>query len=220
MSNFEVLPSNPPDTNYSDYAPVPRQDHLAEINSPENSDISGMTTISLYQRETLERDRDRVSQESVIPLRYREPTDVSQQKRQINNIQRKNTQGTRKCYTCFPKRLAKEHTIKIDDENKVKFHFDMCNRPLIIATPFKHINTLGDFETPQELSDFFRAIRNFCNFWNIKDYQLQINHGSWQHHDHLHAKIRGNEDIIHKLRKDHFALLKMQKERNADTQHS
>tara|TARA_B100001094_G_C18112085_1_gene761787 strand:+ start:688 stop:1350 length:663 start_codon:yes stop_codon:yes gene_type:complete len=218
MSNFEVLSSAPVNTNYSDYAPVPKKDHTRNGTNDTVLDVSGMETISMYQRETLEREKERVDQETVIPLRYRDPTDVSQQRRQITQLQNKQRHGSRKCYTCFPKRLAKEHTIKIDSENEVKFHFDMCNRPLIIATPFKHINTIGDFETPDDLDKFFRGICNFCNFWNIKDYQLQINHGSWQHHEHLHAKIRGNEDIIHKLRKDHFTLIKLQKDRNADSQ--
>tara|TARA_S200000501_G_scaffold360050_1_gene386683 strand:+ start:511 stop:1173 length:663 start_codon:yes stop_codon:yes gene_type:complete len=218
MSNFEVLSSAPVNTNYSDYAPVPKQEHVRIGTENNTTDISGMEVTSMYQRETIERQQERVNQETVIPLRYREPTDVSEQRRQLSQINKKVNQGSRKCYTCFPKRLAKEHTIKIDEDNKVKFHFDMCNRPLIIATPFKHINTLADFETPQELHDFFQGIRIFCNFWNIKDYQLQINHGSWQHHEHLHVKIRGNEDAIHKLRKDHFTLLKLQKDRNADTQ--
>ena len=94
----------------------------------------------------------------------------------------------------------------------------MCNRPLIIATPYKHIRTLNDFETETEMSNFFKGISVFCKFWNIQDYQIQINHGDWQHHEHLHVKIKGNEEIIFKMRQDHFKLIKMQKDRGADTQ--
>jgi|TARA_X000001036_G_scaffold72740_1_gene64187 hypothetical protein len=164
----------------------------------------------LYQKEEL----DRIifnNNSSKIPERYKKPKDTTQQRTELENF--KNKIGTRKCYTCFPKRLAKDHTITIDYENKVKFHFDMCNRPLIIATPFSHINTLSGFEEPEHLSRFFTAIKLFCDFWNIKDYQIQINHGDWQNHSHLHVKIRANEDFLHKLRQDHFKLLKLKKER-------
>tara|TARA_B100000902_G_scaffold70002_1_gene75772 strand:- start:2683 stop:3279 length:597 start_codon:yes stop_codon:yes gene_type:complete len=192
----EVVPSAGAD--YCLFAPVPPME-LA-------------TVMEMYNKESLERSTEN---NSVIPERYRNPTDITAQKRLINDI--KKNKGTRKCYTCFPKRLAKEHTFVVDSTNKVKFHFDMCNRPLIIATPFKHINTILDFDTQEETVQFFTSIKNFCNFWNIKDYQIQINHGNWQHHEHLHAKIRANEDSIHKIRQDHFKLIKMQKDRTADT---
>ena len=182
---------------YNNFAPVP-QTEQTEV-------------VEMYNRETLERQNEAVSS---VPDRYRNPTDVTSQRRHISSM--KKNKGTRRCYTCFPKRLAKEHTFVVDTENCVKFHFDICNRPLIIATPFNHIRTLNDFETPEELKAFFGAISSFCNFWNIKDYQIQINHGDWQHHEHLHAKIRANEDSIHKIRQDHFKLIKLQKDRTAD----
>ena len=181
---------------YNNFAPVPQKEQTE--------------VVEMYNRETLERNKET----SAVPERYRNPTDVTSQRRHINEL--KKNKGTRRCYTCFPKRLAKEHTFFVDEENHVKFHFDICNRPLIIVTPFKHIRTISDFETPEELADFFNSIKTFCNFWNIKDYQIQINHGDWQHHEHLHAKIRANEDSIHKIRQDHFKLIKLQKDRTAD----
>ena len=181
---------------YTNFALVPQTEHTE--------------VLEMYNREAIERK----SECTVIPEKYRKLTDVTSQKRHLSDV--KKNKGTRKCYTCFPKRLAKEHTFVDDDVNKVKFHFDMCNRPLIIATPYKHINTILDFDTNEEMCQFFNSIKIFCNFWNIKDYQIQINHGDWQHHEHLHAKIKANEDCIHKIRQDHFKLIKLQKDRTAD----
>ena len=189
-----ISPSAPVNTNYSQYAPV--SDDLRE----ESSNLT-----SLYGREILERDKE--SHVSVIPEKYR--IDVSHQRRIIKE---RKMIGTRKCYTCFPKRLAQEHTISWNVEKNMKFHFDMCNRPLLIATPIKHIKTISEF-SPEELGKFFQGISEFCAFWNIKDFQIQINHGEWQHHEHLHAKIRANEDLIYNMRQNHFKLIKMQKER-------
>tara|TARA_X000001036_G_scaffold438752_1_gene487484 strand:+ start:5605 stop:6219 length:615 start_codon:yes stop_codon:yes gene_type:complete len=187
---------------YTNFALVPQN------GNPEAS----QSVTELFNKETIKRNNK--EEETSIPEKYRKPTDVSSQKRELGLIANKN-RGSRKCYTCFPKRLAKEHTISEDDENSVKFHFDMCNRPVVIATPYKHIETINDFETEKETVNFFKSIKIFCKFWNIKDYQIQINHGTWQHHSHLHAKIRGNEDIIYKMRQDHFKLIKMQKDRTA-----
>ena len=194
----QPIPSN--ENWVNNYSLVPQNDQSAVVPGVRE----------LYNKETIDRQNEE-SERSMVPERFKNPTDVSHQKRYIE--EKKCHKGTRKCYTCFPKRLAVEHTIKIDNENSTKFHFDMCNRPLIIATPFKHIKTIQDFENPVEMSNFFKSIAFFCDFWNIKDYQIQINHGEWQHHDHLHAKIKGNEDVIHKLRQDHFKLLKLQKSR-------
>ena len=191
-----ISPSAPVNTNYSQYAPVPvdLENH--------NSDIT-----SLFGIEVLKREGSAIANKSsVVPEKYRKPTNVTQQRR-INACY-----GTRKCYTCFPKRLAQEHTILYDSKAQVKFHFDMCNRPLLIATPVKHINTVAEFNT-EELKEFFDGISEFCNFWNIKDYQIQINHGKWQNHEHLHAKIKANEDLIYNMRQNHFKLIKLQKER-------
>ena len=185
--------------NYSNFAPVPNK--------------NGVDTVTeLFNKETIKRNFNS-GNETAIPEKYSKPTDVSSQRRQLSQIS--TNKGSRKCYTCFPKRLAKEHTISEDSENSVKFHFDMCNRPIIIATPYKHIKTIQDFETDKEFVNFFKSISTFCKFWNIKDYQLQINHGEWQHHSHLHVKIKGNEDIIYKMRQDHFKLIKLQKDRTA-----
>jgi hypothetical protein len=192
---MEISPSE--ENNNSTYSVLEETKKTTDINQ-------------LYQQEEISR---KIGHANKIPERFAKPTDVTQQKRLIQKT--KLQLGTRKCYTCFPKRLAREHTIQVDEENKVKFHFDMCNRPLIIATPFEHITSITEFGDTEDVNKFFVSISKFCKFWNIKDYQIQINHGSWQHHEHLHAKIRGNEDLFFKLRQDHFKLIKMTKERTS-----
>ena len=199
-----IAPGLSSGTDYSNYSLVPQ-------NNVDDAD----TVTELFNKETIKRNPSD-NTNTVVPEKYRNPTDVSTQKRELQCWTTTNkNRGTRKCYTCFPKRLAKEHTISEDVDNSVKFHFDLCNRPIILATPFKHVNTLSDFETNDEIANFFKSLSQFCKFWNIKDYQISINHGDWQHHSHLHVKIKGNEDLIFKMRQDHFKLIKMQKERAA-----
>lgn len=191
-----ISPSAPVNTNYSQYAPVPitTENH--------NSNVT-----ALFGKELLKREENS-NNISIVPEKFRRPTDVTQQRRNDNS----SFKGTRKCYTCFPKRLAREHTISHDLKADVKFHFDMCNRPLLIATPVRHITTISEFSS-DEMKKFFESISEFCKFWNVKDYQIQINHGKWQNHEHLHAKIRANEDLIYNMRQNHFKLIKLQKER-------
>lgn len=118
-----------------------------------------------------------------------------------------------RCYTCKPKRLAKEHIFYIDTQNSVKYHFDMISRPIIIATPYEHVLNIHDLN-PSRISNIFESIKLFAEFWAIPDYQLLINHGSWKHHEHLHIKIKTNENFIKKIRSDHFKFIKQLKMRS------
>jgi len=53
-------------------------------------------------------------------------------------------------------------------------------------------------------------IKDFCIFWNIKDYQLSFNYGSWKTNEHFHIKIKIDDKIIERMRGDHFRRLKLQ----------
>ena len=115
-----------------------------------------------------------------------------------------------RCYTCKPKRLAKEHIFYIDTQNLVNYHFDMISRPIIIATPHEHVLNIHNLPSSR-IASIFESIRLFSEFWSITDYQLLINHGSWKHHEHLHIKIKTNENFIKKIRSDHFQYIKQLK---------
>ena len=117
------------------------------------------------------------------------------------------TTSNKKCYTCQPKRLAEQHIFYRDSQ--VTFHFDLLQRPLIIITPDEHIESIYEM-TNDRMKAFFNAIDTFCTYWNLKDYQIQMNSGKWKHHDHLHFKLKANENFVQKLRSDHFRLLKLQ----------
>jgi len=119
-----------------------------------------------------------------------------------------------RCYTCKPKRLALEHVFFIDEQRSVKYHFDMIGRPFIIVTPTEHVSNVQELSNKygnMRLQSIFDSINDFCGFWNIKDYQLQLNHGKWQHHNHLHLKLKVCEDFVQKIRSDHFKFIKMSK---------
>ena len=102
---MEISPSE--ENNNSTYSVLEETKKTTDINQ-------------LYQQEEISRT---IGHANKIPERFAKPTDVTQQKRLIQKT--KLQLGTLKCYTCFPKRLAREHTIQVDEENKVKFHFDM-----------------------------------------------------------------------------------------------
>ena len=50
---------------------------------------------------------------------------------------------------------------------------------------------------------------------HLKDYQVLYNQGEWQTHEHFHLKIKVNENIIKRMRADHFNHKKMEKRYNA-----
>lgn len=129
-----------------------------------------------------------------------------------NKRQDKSNSNSRKknyCYTCKPRGKVLKHIICKDEERGVVFHYDMHKRPLILITPVKHYNTIYDIPDI-EVNNIFKAIRVFCEQWNIVDYQISYNNGKWQTHTHFHIKIKISEKIINRLRRDHFLRLKLQ----------
>ena len=116
---------------------------------------------------------------------------------------------TKYCYTCKPRGKVQKHIIERSDIKQIVFHFDLHKRPVILVTPIKHYNTLYEMPGPEVVS-LFEGIRVFCDEWNIKDYQISFNNGEWQTHSHFHIKIKTNEKIINRLRRDHFLRLKLQ----------
>jgi len=118
----------------------------------------------------------------------------------------KERRSSRQCYTCKPRGKVLKHIINGSDSGNVIFHFDLHKRPLILVTPKKHYESF--YEIPyDEVMELFKSIKTFCDFWAIKDYGISYNNGTWQTHPHFHIKIKTNEKIINRLRRDHFALL-------------
>jgi len=113
-----------------------------------------------------------------------------------------------KCYTCHPKKYVKNHTFYSED--MFNFHFDLTNRPLIIITPNKHVETTLDL-SKEEIYKMFVIVDKFCKDRNIEDYQLITNMGAWKTHGHLHWKLKINEDVCFRMKQDHFKLLKLEK---------
>ncbi len=114
--------------------------------------------------------------------------------------------SSRQCYTCKPRGKVLKHIIRGSDNGNVIFHYDLHKRPLILVTTKKHYETF--YEIPHnEVLELFRSIKTFCDFWGIKDYSISYNNGTWQTHPHFHIKIKTNEKIVNRLRRDHFALL-------------
>lgn len=113
-----------------------------------------------------------------------------------------------RCYTCNPRKKVREHIIS--NSNGVTFHHDMCNRNIIVVTPDRHYLTfdeVGDVE----IGTIFREINKFCSDWNIVDYSVTYNQGSWQTHKHFHLKIKSYDNIITRMRGDHFRMLSLTK---------
>lgn len=121
----------------------------------------------------------------------------------------------KRCYTCKPRGKVKHHVINTSGSGNFVFHHDMHKRPVIIVTPVKHVEQIHDLNS-QEINDLFISIKDFCELWNIKDYQISINVGSWQEvsNSHLHCKIRLPEKLINRMRRDHFEKIKLDKRYN------
>lgn len=113
-----------------------------------------------------------------------------------------------RCYTCNPRRKVREHIIS--NSNGITFHHDMCNRNIIVATPDRHYLGLGDLPR-EEIGTIFNEISKFCSDWNIVDYSVSYNQGSWQTHKHFHVKIKSYDNIITRMRGDHFRMLSLTK---------
>ena len=117
--------------------------------------------------------------------------------------------GSRKCYTCKPRGKVLKHIIPGTGSENVIFHFDLHKRPVILVTPNKHYESFQDIPHSQVL-ELFQSIHNFCEFWKIKDYQISYNNGAWQTHSHFHIKIKANEKIINRMRRDHFRMIALE----------
>ena len=120
----------------------------------------------------------------------------------------------KKCYTCFPKKYVKN--FQFHETGQLIFHFDMLKRPFIIVTPKKHIITTFELDAV-ELHSFFEDIKQFIKNRDILNYQLITNGGEWKTHDHLHWKIKIDEDIYYRMKKDHFSLISRQKDYSAES---
>lgn len=113
-----------------------------------------------------------------------------------------------KCYTCNPRRKVSEHIIQVIDD--VTFHHDMCNRNIIVATHKKHFESFENIDI-DIIGTIFKAIHKFCVFWSLKDYSVMYNQGSWKNHDHFHIKIKTHENVIKRMRGDHWERIKLEK---------
>lgn len=135
-----------------------------------------------------------------IPMVPKEPTEPT----------KKSKTSKRQCYTCKPRGKVYKHIIKGTIGSNVIFHFDLHKRPLILATPKKHYESL--YEMPNnEVLELLQSTKSFCEFWKIKDYQVSFNNGNWQTHSHFHLKIKANEKILNRMRRDHFSMQKLNK---------
>lgn len=114
-----------------------------------------------------------------------------------------------RCYTCKPRGKVKKHMINTSESGLFIFHHDMHKRPVIIMTPIRHIHSIDEM-THEELADLFKSLKTFAAFWGIEDYQISFNVGNWQNHDHFHCKIRVSEKMITRMRRDHFAHIKLE----------
>jgi hypothetical protein len=125
----------------------------------------------------------------------------------VNNKNRR--KNSNKCYTCFPRKKVTEHIIqKIDN---VTFHHDMCNRNIIVATPYKCYSNIDNKSNNNDIGRMFKSVGEFCKNWNIKDYSVTYNQGIWQTHKHFHIKIKTHDYIINRMRNDHFRFLTYEK---------
>lgn len=136
-----------------------------------------------------------------------DPSDFSDDCIEIHHEQKK--RNSKKCYTCTPRGTLKEHIIS--QTGDFIFNHDMFRRPLIIITSVKHYHTI--YEMPDYLKlKLFEDINSFVEFWNLtKSYQLMINNGETQTHHHFHVKMRIDESIANRMRRDHFTRINLEK---------
>jgi diadenosine tetraphosphate (Ap4A) HIT family hydrolase len=85
----------------------------------------------------------------------------------------------------------------------------MHKRPIIIVTPTKHVNSISDLSS-EELSNIFTAINEFCKFWHLDDCHISYSTGKWKTNDHFHIKIKALDQIINRLRRDHFMKIRLE----------
>jgi len=126
---------------------------------------------------------------------------------------KKNENGNiNKCYTCNPRGTIKDHIIS--ETNDFTFHHDLFSRPYIIITSKVHYHEIYEIPDTTKLN-MFNDINSFVDFWNLnKNYQLIINNGDCQTHHHFHCKLKINEPIINRMRRDHFTRINLEKNYN------
>jgi hypothetical protein len=115
----------------------------------------------------------------------------------------------KKCYTCKPHGTLKEHIISQTEH--FTFNHDLFRRPIIIITSKEHYHTIYDIPDHIKLK-LFEDIHMFVDFWNLsKSYQLMINNGDSQTHHHFHVKMKIDESIANRMRRDHFTRINLEK---------
>ena len=114
-----------------------------------------------------------------------------------------------KCYTCVPRGTMKDHIIS-HSEN-FTFNHDTFRRPLIIICSVKHYHTIYDMPDHIKVK-LFNDIKQFVEFWNLTlNYQLMINNGNSHTHHHFHIKMKIDDSIAKRMRRDHFTRINLQK---------
>jgi len=113
------------------------------------------------------------------------------------------------CYTCKPRGTIKEHIISQTEH--FAFNHDLFRRPMVIVTSRNHYHTIYDI--PDEIKlKMFEDIRVFTEFWNLSsEYQLIINNGNSQTHHHFHIKMKINDLVANRMRRDHFTRINLEK---------
>ena len=135
--------------------------------------------------------------------------DVMQYDYNTKKSVKKNNNNINKCYTCKPHGTLREHIISQTED--FTFNHDLFRRPLIIITSKKHYHTIDEIDDHVKLQ-LFRDIKQFVDFWNLNsNYQLMINNGDSQTHHHFHVKMRINELIANRMRRDHFTRINLEK---------
>ena len=126
-----------------------------------------------------------------------------------NKNKNKKAININKCYTCKPHGTLKEHIIS-KTEN-FTFNHDLFRRPIIIITSNIHYHTIYDIPDQIKLK-LFEDINSFVVFWNLSNsYQLMINNGDSQTHHHFHVKMKIDESIANRMRRDHFTRINLEK---------
>lgn len=103
---------------------------------------------------------------------------------------------------CNPTSKSKNHVIYKTDN--VIFQLDMMKRPIIIASPIKHLNNIFQVDTI-----FWKDIEKFINEWNISNYTITVS--SENENEHLNMKIKCPENFVKRVRDTHFKKLQKEK---------
>lgn len=122
--------------------------------------------------------------------------------------QHDNRKKDKRCITCKPRGKVKTHIIGQSVCGNFVFHHDILHRPMIIVTPKHHYKNITEIPADLLLS-MYVSIDNFCKFWNIVDYQIHTNFGSWKVNEHFQVNIKVDPKIINRMRGDHFRFFKL-----------